>query len=261
MCLIAFSFDPDSEQKLFVLANRDEFYGRPTKQAGFWEDEPGVLAGRDLEAGGTWLGVHSQGRFAAVTNFREPGRNEANAVSRGMLVKNFLTSDMDTESFLNRLDMDAYRYNGYNLISFDGKNLGYHSNRSEEGPILLKKGVYGLSNHLLDTPWPKVVRAKQRLIDLVTSATNPISYWTQERPLKLLEDQSMADDKDLPQTGVSLELERVLSAMLIKSPNYGTRCTTMVGMWENGSIRFAENTLHPADLSPATLYFEHHPDR
>lgn len=261
MCLIAFSFDPDSEQKLFVLANRDEFYGRPTKQAGFWEDEPGILAGRDLEAGGTWLGVHSQGRFAAVTNFREPGKNEPSAVSRGMLVTNFLTSDSGTESFLNRLDMDADRYNGYNLILYDGKNLGYHSNRSTEGPTLLKKGVYGLSNHLLDTPWPKVVRAKQRLVELATSTSSPASLWTGERPLKLLEDQTLAEDKDLPSTGVSLELERTLSAMLIKSPNYGTRCTTMVGMWENGSIRFAENTLHPEDVSPATLYFEFEPGR
>ncbi len=259
MCLIAFAFDPDAQQKLFVLANRDEFYGRAAKQAGFWEDIPGVLAGRDLEAGGTWLGVHTSGRFAAVTNYREPGRQVEDALTRGDLVTGFLKGSLSSEAYLNEIESESHRYNGFNLIVYDGENLGYFSNKSSEGPVLLTKGIFGLSNHLLDTPWPKVVRAKQGMKTLLDSFPDAHSIWTDMSAMHLFEDPTQAADGALPSTGVSLDLERTLSAMLIKSPNYGTRCTTMVGLWQDGRIRFAEKTLHPKGLDPAMLPFEIQP--
>jgi|FLOH01.1.fsa_nt_gi uncharacterized protein with NRDE domain len=259
MCLIAFSFDPDADQKLLVFANRDEFYEREASQAGFWPDQPGLLAGRDLVAGGTWLGVHSSGRFAAVTNFREPGVEVQNALSRGRMVTEFLTEKLDSNAFLSALQDDFTRYNGFNLIVYDGEKLGYCSNRAPFGPQLLKKGIYGLSNDLLDSPWPKVTRAKQRLENAVSSSPNADSLWSDPSTLGLLGDPSKAPDNELPDTGVGLELERTLSAMTIQSPNYGTRCMTMVGLWQNGSIRFAEKTLHPVGLDAAILQFEIQP--
>jgi uncharacterized protein with NRDE domain len=256
MCLIVFSFDPDAAQKLIVLANRDEFLARETRQAQFWEEAPGLLAGRDLVAGGTWLGVHSSGRFAAVTNYREPANIRQDADSRGGLVLEFLKGSDPSESYLKALESDYGRYNGFNLVVYDGESLGYASNRSSEGPRLLPSGLYGLSNDLLDTPWPKVSRAKARFQEVLSSSPHADSIWSDPTFLDVLGDESLAPDEELPNTGVGLELERVLSAMTIRTENYGTRSTTLVDMMANGSIRFVEKTLQPSIPNPATVQFQ-----
>jgi uncharacterized protein with NRDE domain len=145
-----------------VAANRDEFFSRRTAAADFWDDAPDVLAGRDLEAGGTWLGVSRSGRFAALTNFRDPARNKTGAPSRGELVSRFLTGLKSHEAYLAELESCADCYNGFNLVFGDPDGLWCFSNCGE-GERQLASGVYGLSNHLLDTPWPKVARGKSAL--------------------------------------------------------------------------------------------------
>jgi len=259
MCLIVLSFDPDSAQQLIVLANRDELYNRATDQAHFWTEHSGLLAGRDNLAGGTWLGVHTSGRFAAVTNFREPGSVRADSVSRGELTVDFLNSQEDSETFLSRIQSEFNQYNGFNLLVYDGKQLGYGSNRSPDPPRLLEKGLYGVSNDLLDTAWPKVTRSKSRMREVLHASSHSDFIWSDSSFLDILADETIAPDNELPDTGVGMDWERVLSAMTIRSETYGTRCTTLVGMMQNGSIRFVEKTLQPSTLNPATVQFEIQP--
>jgi uncharacterized protein with NRDE domain len=160
MCLILIAWQAHPDYPLVVAANRDEFFARPTAAAAFWPDAPQVLAGRDLEAGGTWLGVSRQRRFAALTNYREGGRQRVDARSRGALVADFLTSRASPVAYLTQLETAAAEYNGFNLVVGDGESLAYYSNRGDGQPRWLKPGIYGLSNHLLDTPWPKLASAK-----------------------------------------------------------------------------------------------------
>ncbi len=159
MCLIVFAWRQHPDFPLIVAANRDEFYERPTLAADFWADHPEVLGGRDLKEMGTWLGITRKGRFAALTNYRDPLHVRADAPSRGWLVRDFLTGERGAEDYLARLRDRGAAYNGFSLILGDAAGLYYYSNRGEEGPAALAPGVYGLSNHLLDTPWPKVRRA------------------------------------------------------------------------------------------------------
>jgi uncharacterized protein with NRDE domain len=260
MCLIAFAFDPEAEQKLLVLANRDEFYEREALQAHFWPDRQGLLAGKDVQAGGTWLGVHASGRFAAVTNYREPGVVVENALSRGNLVLDFLTSKQEALEYLNEIHQRATSYNGFNVIVYDGTALAYYSNRSEKQPSSLTAGIYGLSNHLLDTPWPKVERLKSKLRVSLDEVQHVNEIWADTSFLDMLNDEETAPENDLPSTGVPIEWERRLSAMMIKSSEYGTRCSTMVGMMGDGTIRFAEKTIHPVrPSSPVSVQFEIQP--
>lgn len=233
MCLILLAWQAHPNYPLVVAANRDEFYSRRTAAADFWRDAPGVLAGRDLEAGGTWFGVSRNGRFAALTNYRDPPNNIAGAPSRGELVSRFLTGKQAPPDYLAELEAGAHRYNGFNLIFGDSAGLWCFSNCGE-GEQALAPGIYGLSNHLLDTPWPKVARGKSAL-------NTALQALPDEAPLfALLRDDHIAPDGALPRTGVSLEWERLLSSAFIRSPEYGTRSSTVLLRDLNGGVRFTE---------------------
>ena len=237
MCIILLAHKAHPVYRLIVAANRDEFYKRPTAQAGFWEDASGLLGGRDLERGGTWLGATEVGRFAAITNFREPLEKITDAPSRGLLVSDFLRGDERPEEYLERLAINACRYNGFNLIVGDGRDLYYYSNRAD-APQALAPGVYGVSNHLLDTPWPKVARGKQALAEILARndvvSTNDI--------FRLLADRALADDTCLPDTGVGLEVERILSPLFITTEIYGTRSSTVLLVDREDRLIFVERS-------------------
>ena len=233
MCLVLLAWHAHPDYPLVVAANRDEFYVRPTAPAAFWDDSPAVLAGRDLEAGGTWLGVTRTGRFAALTNFRDPSRKKARTPSRGRLVSEFLLGAVNPDAYLRVLKRESVEYNGFNLIFGQGHSLLYFSNCGDQAGEL-EPGIYGLSNHLLDTPWPKVAQGKSAL----ASALGALPDDT--RLLALLRDQRVARDEELPRTGVSLEWERLLSAAFIHSLNYGTRSSTTIILERGGRVRFKE---------------------
>jgi len=237
MCLIFLVHDAHPEYRLILAANRDEFYDRPTAPAGFWPDAPAVLAGRDLEAGGTWLGIERGLRFAAVTNYRQ-GHREPAARSRGLLVSEYLAGQQGPGLHLARVERDATLYNGFNLLVGDASEVRYFSNR--EGLARpLSPGVYGLSNHLLDTPWPKVASGKAALRASVGESRAPELV---ETLFGLLADRTRAADELLPETGVGPEWERLLSAAFIASPGYGTRSSTVVLVGRDGRVEFAERS-------------------
>ena len=218
MCLILVAWLAHPDYPLVVAANRDEFYARPTVAAARWADAPHVIAGRDLEAGGTWLGVTDSGRFAAVTNVREPAKPKGSQ-SRGGLTRDFLTGTRVARDCAARCTDDAF--SGFNLLVADGETLCYRSNR--DGPAReLPPGIYGVSNHLLDTPWPKLATAKARF-------AQALRHLPDEQPFfDLLADDEIVPDEHLPATGVSLEWERRLSAVFVRSPDYGTRASTLL---------------------------------
>mmetsp|Transcript_6619 Transcript_6619/g.14504 ORF Transcript_6619/g.14504 Transcript_6619/m.14504 type:complete len:271 (-) Transcript_6619:61-873(-) len=261
MCLILFSFQPENNNRLLVLSNRDEFYARPSERAECWtaNSNPTILAGRDAAGGGTWLGVDiKRNRFAAVTNFRD-GPSEPHAVrSRGSLPIDFLTSDMDSIQFLQKVHCEGSNYNGFNMIVFDGSTLAYQSNRSKEGPKKLGGGIYGVSNHLLDTPWPKVVKGKALLQKYLREHDDSDSFVPDASILDILLDRAKPPDDDLPDTGVGIELEREFSPLFVAigSIQYGTRCSTLVVMDGNGPIAFVEKTLVPKGSHPDTVTFD-----
>lgn len=230
-------------------ANRDEFLNRPTAPAAFWEDAPELLAGRDLEAGGTWCGITRTGRFGAVTNYRDPSGHKPAAPSRGDLVPGFLRSDDSPAAYLEGLIATADRYNGYNLLLGDAASLCYFSNR--EGVVrTLRPGLYGLSNHLLDTPWPKVVRAKDAMARLLDDPVlDPEPFFA------LLADESRAPDEALPATGIDPEWERALSAAFIRIADYGTRTSTVILLDEDGRVSFWERTFSAGTDRPETRAF------
>jgi uncharacterized protein with NRDE domain len=237
MCLVVAALDVHPEYSLIVAANRDEFYDRPTAPAAFWSDAPGVLAGRDLQAGGTWLGIDRHGRFAAVTNYRQGTREPPAGRSRGRLVADFLMGGVTAKDHIARVGSDAGLYNGFNLIAGDPRGLHYFSNREGRARVL-SPGVYGLSNHLLDTEWPKVSSAKRALGGLLANRGPGLTAGL----LSLLADGSRYADDLLPSTGVGLELERLLSSAFIASAEYGTRSSTVVLVGRTGGVVFLERT-------------------
>lgn len=235
MCLILFSFLQHPEYPLILAGNRDEFYDRPSLPADFWPDSPDILAGRDSKHGGTWLGITRSRRFAALTNYRDPAANQPDALSRGLLVSDYLSGRMLPDEYIKAIRTDAVRYNGFNLLLGDSRNLWHYSNRSNAVSVL-KPGVYGISNHLLDTPWPKVQRGKMLLTQAVTE---PVK---EQDLLALLQDDLRPPDELLPKTGVSLEWERTLSPIFVTSPDYGTRAMTVVCVRRDGRISFTERS-------------------
>lgn len=237
MCLIAFAYHAHPEYALIVAANRDEFYVRPTAPAAFWADCPGVLAGRDLQQMGTWLGITRTGRFAALTNYRDPAAVMSDARSRGELVSGFLCGDLSPDEYLRQVQQAARRYNGFNLLVGDGEALWYYSNRTDKMEAV-STGVHSLSNALLDSPWPKAEHAKaamKRCLDASGAAL-------EQGLLALLGDGTRYPDEQLPDTGVGLELERLLSPIFISSPDYGTRSSTVLLVDYAGGVRFVEKT-------------------
>lgn len=237
MCLISFQWQPESAQPLILCANRDEFLHRPAQAMHAWPEIEGIYAGKDLSQGGTWLGVHHSGRFAALTNHRDMRKKGPdNPISRGKLVIDFLSSTLEPLTYLQRLESEAQSYAGYNLLVGDLNQLGYYSNRSQQQARLLEPGLYGLSNALLDSPWPKLNSAKQHLTQWITSKNSDPSSLA-----RLLSSTSIAPDDALPDTGIGLAMERVLSSEKIITPNYGTRCST--------GLILAKNQLHIAEVS------------
>jgi len=228
-----------STYPVVFLANRDEYYERPSSSACFWKEAPTVLAGKDLRAGGTWLGISRDGRIAAVTNYRDPSSIKAGAPSRGRLVSEFLLVHREPLEYLDSLDKDAERYNGFNLIVGDNGRIYWYSNRGH-GALLLKPGIYGLSNHLLDTPWPKVTRGKDALTRLLSGQGDP----SLEELFHILADRTLADDASLPHTGVEPEWERILSPIFINSPLYGTRSSTVLLIDADNCVTFVEKTFN-----------------
>lgn len=235
MCLILFAYRAHPRYRLVVAANRDEWFGRPTAPAAFWTDAPAVLAGRDLAASGTWLGVTRGGRFAALTNFRDPARVRPDAPSRGALVRDFLMASTDPGIHLRSLRQDAARYNGFSLVLADRGSMHYFSN--QDGPAReLRPGIYGLANELLDTPWPKVRAGKARLAEQLAGEVDP------EALLALLDDTQAAPDAELPRTGIPLERERQLSSLRIRAGDYGTRSSTVVLVSQDGEVSLLERS-------------------
>lgn len=232
MCLIFVSINQHPRYKLVVAANRDEFYNRKTAPAHFWNDEPNILGGRDLEAGGTWLGVNKRGKISMITNYRDPKNINPTAPSRGKLVSDFLIDDNDGEKYLRGIPHPK-QYNGFNLITGSADALYYFSNY-REGITEMKSGLFGLSNHLLDTPWPKVKKGKALMGEILSQP------FTAKDLFALLYNESVATDDLLPDTGVGLERERALSSMFIKSPGYGTRCSTVILVDQDNNFEFSE---------------------
>lgn len=242
MCLIALAMDAHPSYRLVIAANRDEFYARPTAPAAWWADAPHVLAGRDLREGGTWMGVTRAGRVAAVTNYRDPGFAQLpDAPSRGALVADFLRCAVDAEAYAHDLAGRAAAYNGFNLLLGDDGGLFYVSNRAD-GVRRLEPGVYGLSNALLDTPWPKVVRARRAMEEAMAAAEGP--GWD-ARLWEALADRVIAADDALPDTGVGAQRERHLSAPFIRTEVYGTRASTVLTITDDGEVRFVERSIAP----------------
>ena len=236
MCLILFAHGAHADYPLVIAANRDEYYQRPTAKAAFWQDHPHILAGRDLECMGTWLGVTRRGRFAALTNFRDPGERKTDAPSRGQLVSGFLVAEREPREYLEEVATLAPRYNGFSLLAGDIDGVFFFSSRT--GSVQpVPPGIHGLSNHLLDTPWPKVAQGKQRLQAALTLEPSA------EALLQLLHDREPAAQSELPDTGIGVEMERVLSSALIVSPQYGTRASTAVLFGRDGDVDFSERTI------------------
>ena len=249
MCLILFAYKSHPKYKLVIAANRDEFYARETTAAKFWDDHPDMLAGRDLEGGGTWFGINRSGKVSLLTNYRDLSNIKPNAPTRGKLVSDFLIAEPDVSLYLDIIDNLAESYNGFNLILGSVDDLWYYSN-VERKKYMLGSGVYGLSNRLLNSPWPKVVKGTKKLTAALKNDT-----LEPEDLFESLYDDLKADDKALPDTGVGIEMERMLSPMFIKSPDYGTRCTTILLVDYQNQVLFSERTYNTSTFDYTTCIY------
>ena len=246
MCLIALAIRAHPRYPLIVAANRDEFYHRPTAPLSFWPDHPEILAGRDLEQNGTWLGVTQTGRVAAITNFREPAAMNKSAPSRGLLVSDFLISDQSPADYLRAVRDSGKEYNGFNLVAGDVRELWWYSNKKQD-IVKIPPGVHAISNHLLDTVWPKTRKITAGL-ETMCRENQPLDP---EAVFSLLTDTTRPPDRDLPDTGVGLSWERMLSPVFVSSDIYGTR-SSAVFLWDHrGKMMFAERTYVPGKIPAA----------
>jgi uncharacterized protein with NRDE domain len=245
MCLILFAYNAHPRYRLVLAANRDEFYKRPTAPLKYWEDHPHILGGRDLEQLGTWMGITRNGRFAAITNYRSALTNRHNAPSRGHLVADFLIGHQPVADYLQKIRRGAKQYSGFNLIVGDIKGVHYYSNQNDR-PVRLQPGIYGLSNHLLDTPWPKLSQGKQALSSLLREKERIDT----DQLIEILQDQQVPADDQLPDTGIGLRLERILSPVFITSPDYGTRSSSILLIDQDGHVIYCERTWQPGQSLP-----------
>ncbi len=251
MCLILFSYQAHPEYPLIIAANRDEFYKRPTKDLYLWPDSPHILAGQDAQEGGTWLGITSNGRFSALTNVRETtSPNEVK--SRGHLVVDFLRDNCSPETYLREVAKNHHLFKGFNLLVGDNQALFYYSNR-EHRIRELAPGFYGLSNHLLNTPWPKVTRGLTLFKSIVAENLSDTAL------LSLLENDNIAADHLLPDTGIGMDSERLLSPLFIKSEVYGTRSSAVILKERTGNIRFTEKRFGPQGIRLGSSSMVIHP--
>lgn len=249
MCLIIVHWQPNSTSPLQLISNRDEFYRRPSRAAHYWQDFPHIYGGRDLEQQGTWLAISTSGKLAAVTNYRDQS-TMPHARSRGNIPVDFLKQQQSAQQFSRTFKDEKDQYQGVNALLYDGKELVFLSNRDTDLATTLAPGTYGLSNHLLDTPWPKVIRAKQAISEILNNqqregSTSIAEEATEQRLLDAMHNTQLAATHDLPATGLSLEIERMLSPMFIRSAEYGTRTSTVVTFKRDGTIRFAERNYLP----------------
>lgn len=244
MCLLLFGVKACPSFPFILAANRDEFYQRPTATMNFWPENPCILAGKDLECGGTWFGINTQGRFAALTNYRDPRTLKTGAPSRGDIIVKFLESKDSTPDFLNILKSESDRYNGFNLLAGDCHTQYWFSNQTQ-AITAVPPGIYGISNHLMNTPWPKVSTGKRSLAKAIDAETLDAKTL-----FKLLSDSATPADELLPDTGVGLEWERLLSPLFIKSPTYGTRSSIAMGITSQGKIQVTERTYFPDKKAP-----------
>ncbi|MCC2595649.1 NRDE family protein [Pusillimonas sp. MFBS29] len=231
MCIAYLAIAAHPDWPLFIAANRDEYHDRPCLPAAPWAQHPDIIAGLDCQASGSWLGVTRQGRFALITNYRDPAHVMNNAPTRGKLVSRYLTGQEPPHSYADKVHAQAAAYNGFNLIVGDRNAAFYTANREEStGPRQLSPGRYVLSNHLLDTAWPKAERLRQALdafpLENLERSLTPV--------FEMLKDGTPAPDDHLPSTGLSLERERLLSSPFIVSPEYGTRCSTVIALHASG---------------------------
>jgi uncharacterized protein with NRDE domain len=246
MCLIFLSLKNHPTYQLIIAANRDEFYARKTAPAHFWNDHPNIVGGRDLEASGTWMAMSKAGKISLVTNYRDPANINSKAPSRGQLVADYLIANDPPENYLKHIATQASQYNGFNLLTGYPDELWYLSNY-RQGIHKLEPGVYGLSNHLLDTPWPKVQRGKEKFGRAINN-----SIIEANSLFDLLYDEQRAEDQVLPNTGIGLDRERALSSMFIKTDGYGTRCSTVVLVDNQNEVLFSERTYQTDTFSYTT---------
>ena len=247
MCLIVFAWRVIPGVPVIAVANRDEFYDRPAAPAAPWPEHPNLIAGRDLEHGGSWMGITREGpdgpRFAALTNIRAPGERRPDAPSRGELVADFLKGSLSVAEYIEVIAARGDVYNGFNLVLGDRTALYWYSNRAGDDPRNgqpLEPGrIYGVSNGLLDAPWPKVTRTKAQFASLLCQGAPEDAYF------EMLADTTRAPDQRLPATGVPLDLERVLSAVCIETPGYGTRTSTVVKLYEDAPAELHERVVRP----------------
>ena len=247
MCLIVFAWQVVPGVPVIAVANRDEYYDRPAAPAAPWRDHPHVIAGRDLQGGGSWMGLSLAGdngpRFAALTNIRAPAERRNDAPSRGALVADFLKGDMSAPEYLERLAGMGDPYNGYNLVLGDRDTLYWYSNRAGDDPRNgqpLEPGrIYGISNGLLDAPWPKVLRTKAQFASLLCQGAPEDAYF------EMLADTTRAPDLRLPETGMPIEVERMLSPVCIETPGYGTRTSTVVKLYRDAPPELHERVVQP----------------
>jgi len=251
VCLAVIALDAHPDYSIVLAANRDEYHSRRAQAAHWWTDADAspILAGRDLAQGGTWLGLAPDGRFAFVTNVREPGRFDPNAPSRGALVPALLRERRDFTDALAAIVADAQRYNGFNLVAGDASAAAFGSNRAA-GIVRLARGIHGVSNAGLDTPWPKLVRAKAGLAAWVVSGeTDPATLW------QVLADTRLASDHELTNTGITRERERLLSSPFIVSGDYGTRCSTLVMLGRDAIAQFVERSFYARGRATGEVAF------
>ncbi|WP_432667356.1 NRDE family protein [Wukongibacter baidiensis] len=242
MCIIFFAYKSHPQYKLILATNRDEFYERPTENARFWRHYPHVLGGRDLEKMGTWLGINRKGEFAAITNYRDFSLLVDDPKSRGDLVKGFLIESQAPKTYMKGIRERYHEYNPYNLLVGNMSSLYYYSN-VEDKIREVEPGIYGLSNALLDTPWPKLTRGKEKFENIIKSKDKIDA----EDLYDILFDRWTPEDEELPETGMGLEWERTLSSIFIESPNYGTRSSTVVLVDNSNHVTFIEKSLKDTD--------------
>lgn len=242
MCLILFGWRQHADYPLLLIANRDEYYARPTRAAHWWKDMP-VFGGRDLEAGGTWMGIARDGRFAAVTNVRESGGMRAGKISRGELTRAYLNGNLPAGEYLAEVAERKLDYAGFNLLLGETDRLWYLSNRGDGSPRTIEPGVHGISNGAFDEPWPKLASGRDELATLLEGEPGRAAL------MEILTDHRVAEDHVLPSTGVSLDIERMLSSRFIKSPDYGTRASTVLTIDSAGRVEFSEQNFGPEGVA------------
>lgn len=248
MCLLIFAYKVHPKYKIILAANRDEYYSRPTASLNFWKNNLNILAGKDLKCNGTWLGITRKGCFSAVTNYRDPSALKEGRPSRGLLVSRYLETDVTPEDYLKEVKRRSSEYNPFNLVVGNREEIWYYSNRADIRK--LEPGLYGLSNHLLDTPWPKIKKAKEALKQITEK--NEINI---ESIFTLLKDKNFPPDSELPDTGVGYEKERMLSPIFIQSPDYGTRSSSVILMEERAVHFFEQNYIPFSSVEESRIEF------